>query len=327
MPKISVIVPVYKVEKYIGQCIESVVSQTFKDFELMLIDDGSPDNSGAICDEYAQKDARIRVFHIENGGVSSARNYGIEKATGDWLCFIDSDDFVKEDYLKDFGIDFNISDLIIQGFLIKDKHGEREKSIKQHKDKNDLIYSAEISNILNSPCYKLYRRDIIKANELKFRSGCSYGEDHIFTLEYMYCMSSNHFVYVPRCSYVYVREGNESLSRRIVPFQSLSFYAKEIVELIPMTFRKLGLSDKVALELKNRRLFDQIILMLKNYYFVESHQYVNYDEIVNFIRKHVDSIYGVSIKYVTPIMLAKILPLCISESLNKFLFNNMSKGL
>lgn len=85
MPKISVIVPVYKVEKYIDKCIESILSQTFKDFELILVDDGSPDSSGAICDQYAQKDARIRVFHKKNGGVSSARNKGIDNARGEYI--------------------------------------------------------------------------------------------------------------------------------------------------------------------------------------------------------------------------------------------------
>lgn len=94
MTKISVIVPVYKVEKYIGECINSILAQTFKDFELILVDDGSPDKSGEICDSYAKKDNRIKIFHKKNGGVSSARNFGIDKAVGEWLCFIDSDDTI-----------------------------------------------------------------------------------------------------------------------------------------------------------------------------------------------------------------------------------------
>ena len=94
MTKISVIVPVYKVEKYVGECINSILAQSFKDFELILVDDGSPDKSGEICDSYAKKDNRIKVFHKKNGGVSSARNFGIDKAVGEWLCFIDSDDTI-----------------------------------------------------------------------------------------------------------------------------------------------------------------------------------------------------------------------------------------
>ena len=93
MPKISVIVPVYNTEKYLRRCIDSVLAQTYQDFELLLIDDGSKDSSGAICDEYAEKDTRVRVFHKENGGVSSARNLGLDNAKGEWVTFIDSDDY------------------------------------------------------------------------------------------------------------------------------------------------------------------------------------------------------------------------------------------
>ena len=92
-PSISVIVPVYNTEQYLRRCIDSVLAQTYKDFELLLIDDGSKDSSGAICDEYAAQDARVRVFHKENGGVSSARNVGLDNAQGEWITFIDSDDY------------------------------------------------------------------------------------------------------------------------------------------------------------------------------------------------------------------------------------------
>ena len=91
-PKVSVIVPVYKVEKYLPECIDSILAQTFTDFELILVDDGSPDNSGKICDDYAARDSRVRVFHKENGGVSSARNFGIDNARGEWIALMDGDD-------------------------------------------------------------------------------------------------------------------------------------------------------------------------------------------------------------------------------------------
>ena len=97
-PLISVIVPVYKAEKYLPQCIESILAQTFTDFELLLIDDGSPDRSGEICDEYVRKDHRIRVFHQQNRGVSAARNLGLEQAVGEYIAFVDSDDYVLPDY-------------------------------------------------------------------------------------------------------------------------------------------------------------------------------------------------------------------------------------
>lgn len=97
MCEISIIVPVYNVEKYLNKCVDSILNQTFKDFELILVDDGSPDNSGTICDQYAKEDPRVRVIHKENGGLSSARNAGIEVAQGRYLGFIDSDDYIAED--------------------------------------------------------------------------------------------------------------------------------------------------------------------------------------------------------------------------------------
>ena len=104
MPKISVIIPVYKVEKYLRRCLDSILSQTFTDFELLLIDDGSPDNCGVICDEYAQCDKRVKVFHTDNRGVSAARNTGIEwvleNSNSKWISFIDSDDWVHSRYLE-----------------------------------------------------------------------------------------------------------------------------------------------------------------------------------------------------------------------------------
>lgn len=100
MDLISIIIPVYKVEKYIHRCVDSVVNQTYKNLEIILVDDGSPDNCGKICDEYAEKDNRIKVIHKENGGLSDARNWGIDAATGEWLFFIDSDDWMHLETIK-----------------------------------------------------------------------------------------------------------------------------------------------------------------------------------------------------------------------------------
>ena len=97
---ISVVIPIFNADKYLHRCINSVLSQSYTDFELLLIDDGSTDKSGKICDEYAREDDRVRVFHKENGGVSSARNLGLDNAKGEWVSFVDADDRVETDYLK-----------------------------------------------------------------------------------------------------------------------------------------------------------------------------------------------------------------------------------
>ena len=125
---ISVIVPVYRAEKYLHRCVDGILAQTYTDFELLLIDDGSPDNCGALCDEYAAKDSRVRVFHKENGGVSSARNLGLDNAKGEWVTFCDADDYVTSDWLATFSDAITKAvDLGIQGYYIID----RDKTIKK----------------------------------------------------------------------------------------------------------------------------------------------------------------------------------------------------
>ena len=111
-PLITVVVPIYNVEDYLNKCIESIVNQTYKNLEIILVDDGSPDNSPKMCDDWAKKDKRIKVIHKENGGVSSARNIGIDKSKGEWITFVDADDWIEKTYIEDMyniSIEFEIS--------------------------------------------------------------------------------------------------------------------------------------------------------------------------------------------------------------------------
>ena len=107
MPKVSVIVPIYKVEKYLRQCIDSIINQSLKDIEIILVDDGSPDNCPKICDEYKKIDSRIKVIHKKNGGLSSARNAGMKIATGEYIGFVDSDDYVSKEFLEELYLIFH----------------------------------------------------------------------------------------------------------------------------------------------------------------------------------------------------------------------------
>ena len=132
-PKISIIVPIYKTEQYLQRCIDSILAQTFTNFELLLIEDGSPDNSGKICDKYALIDSRIKVYHKENGGVSSARNLGLDHATGEWITFCDSDDWVNKDWLELFILNSN-TDMVIQSYYVSTI--TNPEKIKQLKNKN-----------------------------------------------------------------------------------------------------------------------------------------------------------------------------------------------
>lgn len=188
MPQISLIIPVYKAAKYLRQCLDSVKSQSFTDWECLLVDDGSPDNSGAICDEYASIDDRFRVFHKENGGVSSARNYGMSKSIAPWITFVDADDFLEPTYLWDMSHNIN-ADMVVTG-------------IKRTGTKNDdIIYPStlavkalELSRLWNIPlkafpfwwCWgKLFRKNLIDSYNIRFCSEMFYSEDTLFVFQYV----------------------------------------------------------------------------------------------------------------------------------------------
>lgn len=232
MPQVSVIVPVYKAETYLRRCVDSILVQTFTDFELLLIDDGSPDRSGEICDEYAQKDNRVKVFHKENGGVSSARNYGIEHANCDWLCFVDSDDYISSTYLDDFGLRAEVADIYMQGYVnIKDGKivcTHNFVNCTEHDLVGTLAY-AENNNIINSPWVKLFNRCIVMEHNVRFDERVSYGEDHLFVMNYMQYINTSYYSNLN--GYHYVENQTGSLTHKLVSAEQYSLYMKELSRL------------------------------------------------------------------------------------------------
>ena len=182
---ISVIVPVYNSEQTLNRCIDSILGQTYRNFELLLINDGSKDRSGEICDEYARKDSRVKVFHKENGGVSSARNVGLDNARGEWITFVDSDDTVEESFLGSL-YNFGSGSLKICNFT-----GDG------HKDYSDDCSKVETSSVITSllndnlvwaPWGKLFASAIINEHNLRFDIKLRLGEDTVFCWEYLsYC--------------------------------------------------------------------------------------------------------------------------------------------
>ena len=204
MPEISVIVPVYNTEQYLSRCIESILKQSFTDFELLLVDDGSTDGSGAVCDAYAEKDERIRVFHKENGGVSSARNRGIDEAYGGFLTFVDSDDLINETCLEH--LMSMKSDLVVAGIKHVKGNCADFKVPKQAK----FISMMDLPMHWNTPemnylyCYpvaKRFRKDIIKRKNIRFDENLFYQEDLCFILSYM--MNVDGFDELPYADYEY----------------------------------------------------------------------------------------------------------------------------
>ncbi|MBO4654863.1 MAG: glycosyltransferase family 2 protein [Bacteroidales bacterium] len=186
-PAISIIVPVYKVEQYLRRCLDSIQNQTFTDWECILIDDGSPDNSGSICDEYAQKDKRFRVIHQENKGVSAARNAGLNVARGEWISFVDSDDYLYPDALKDLFGAIQPECLVVSGIQFSD--GQKKQTYTSHTaDVNEYVSKLFQDSDLGYLGYlfpKLYDASIIKEKNIRFDEAISYNEDRLFVLQYV----------------------------------------------------------------------------------------------------------------------------------------------
>lgn len=183
---ISVIVPIYKVEKYLNTCIDSIINQTYKNLEIILVDDGSPDNCPKICDEYAKKDARIKVIHSENRGVSSARNIGLDNVSGKWVVFIDADDWVDENYIYLLlnQIDESV-DIICCGY----KRVNGNNIEKVNDDNKTIIYDnikfiEKLLNVQNGYGFvhtKLIRKSLI--NNIRFDQNLKVSEDALFNME------------------------------------------------------------------------------------------------------------------------------------------------
>lgn len=219
---ISIIIPVYNVAPYLGQCLESVHRQTYTDWECLLIDDGSTDTSGEICDEWAKKDTRFHVVHQQNGGVSKARNAGIDNAKGEYIVFVDSDDWIEPEHLSNLVVGKD-SDLVVAG--VKHVYSNNKIEIKQPKSlKSFQIIKENIHDyvylnrefLLYAPYAKLFHTSIIKNKVVKFQEECSYGEDLLFNIQYLYY--ANNIFQVTDSSYFY-RHSVNSLSTRRRPDQ------------------------------------------------------------------------------------------------------------
>lgn len=190
MPQISVIIPVYNVEVFLDKCMDSVLNQTFTDFEILLIDDGSTDTSGSICDKYARADKRVKVFHQKNGGVSAARNVGLKAAVGEWITFIDPDDYVSGNFLLGLSASINDDiDLVIGGYLTFSADGISSglTFLAATFVGEDIRRIFSETNFINfgQPWGKLFRTEIIKREALRFDTALAMSEDRLFLYDFM----------------------------------------------------------------------------------------------------------------------------------------------
>lgn len=233
MCTVSIIVPVYNVEKYLHCCVDSILAQTFKDIEVLLVDDGSTDGSGAICDDYALKDSRVRAFHKENGGVSSARNTGLEEAIGKWIMFVDSDD--------------KVSPMICERLLLHAVEGCMPLCLCYEWKNNEVNlisvgldkgnYPIERFNDMCAygPCARFYEKELVDRVDLRFSERFTYAEDAIFNYEYYELI--DRFIIIDEPLYYY----------RILP-NSLSHgrYIPDLEIIVRATYQKrLHLAERL----------------------------------------------------------------------------------
>lgn len=293
---VSVIVPVYNVEKYLEKCLDSIINQTYEDIEIILIDDGSQDNSGAICDVYAKRDNRILVIHKENTGVSDTRNKGIDVAQGKYICFIDSDDTVSLSYIEKLvqPTRHEDYDLVICNFqkLFPDKVLDMSFSnIKCFSGVFIRDYQF-LYTITSFPCGKLYKASVIKGKNIIFPVDFPDAEDQMFNFQY-YCYVKKYCLINEPLYYYWQRSGSASKNNSLKSFEC---------NLLKLKYEKSFYKNN-HIEDYGNLLISSCLLLTKKYVLLRS-----YDNCYNAYKERVDSVIKVA-----------------EEELNQVQFNNFSK--
>ena len=257
---ISIIVPVYNTEQYLRRCIDSVLAQTYKDFELLLIDDGSKDSSGVICDEYAAKDARVRVFHKENGGVSDTRNYGLDLAQGKYLMFLDSDDFwLRNDVLEMLigKAEENNLDIIRGEYSAMHEDGtlawNREISAERRNHAGQILTNVEFLEyaIHGEFFLPLSMIKLSSIGKLRFEVGRVFLEDMLFYSTYL--LHSLRCMYVPNIRFYAYRKNEGSASNEA--------NVRKLADSFSMCYRFHDLAQNTRdVALKNKFVYNSIMM-------------------------------------------------------------------
>jgi hypothetical protein len=228
--KISIIIPVYNAEKYVRRCVESVLAQTFRDFEVILVDDGSTDKSGQYCEEYLTIDRRVKVFHQANGGPAKARNLGLDKAQGEFVTFIDADDWVLPEYLAAFfelsdgGID---ADMIVQGVTFfksaKDEWTSMALPLRKYvvEELGEFFSLTKLNSTLDCSCCKLMRREVIEKAGLRMDERLMQNEDVLFNMKFL-CVCNSAETVSATGNYIYNQATETSLTKHFRATQMLS---------------------------------------------------------------------------------------------------------
>lgn len=264
---ISVVVPVYNVEKYLRKCVDSIINQTYKNLEIILVDDGSPDNCGKICDEYEKKDNRVKVIHKENGGLSDARNVGTRNAIGKYLTYIDSDDFVSSDYIdvmyQSIRNNPKIKFATIGVKIIRD-----DSQIEKQKNNEMILLNDEqafLSLLYNEGVFlsawgKLFETNFIKKYE--FPVGKAYEDTAVI---YKWIYDAKKIIYCSKKGYFYVNRKNSISTQNVFNEKELDYmnHTKKMLEFIKKNYSNLNdATDRFFLYANFREL--RILLQSKN---------------------------------------------------------------
>lgn len=222
MVKVSVVVPVYNCDKYINKCLESISGQTFKDLEIILVDDGSTDASGELCDAFAKKDDRVKVYHKPNGGVSSARNFGLSKASGEYVMFVDSDDYILSDGIKK-AEEYLLKSVDLIFFAPTENMLKHDSEKYKEMSRFDVIENYSVwQKYFYSPWSKFFKKSIIAEHSLNFNEQMKYNEDAEFIHRYLvFCLN---ICFVNDYFYKYtVRKGSLSHSMNYEKVKNMSY--------------------------------------------------------------------------------------------------------
>lgn len=279
--EISIIIPVYNAEKTLERCVNSILSQDFTDFELILVDDGSSDKSGQLCQAFASRDSRVRVFHQNNGGVSSARNVGLDNASGKWITFCDSDDYVLPGWLSNFILISEGYDLIVQGFQTPYPYpwldNEAEHCFSFSGPIRAGLLQLHNKNILGYLWVKMFKSEIISRYKIRFNTDIYLQEDEEFLLKYAhYCrnmISTKQlgYYYTPPYTYKYKDKRNYFLTAKSLFAQvhslyahyeyneMLDYYVNYCTDALVEEYQKRGLKRKEYL-IEYKKLMGKLVL-------------------------------------------------------------------
>lgn len=313
---ISVIIPIYNVEKYLNQCIDSIISQTFRDIEVILVDDGSTDNSPKICDAYARQDDRVKVIHQKNGGPSSARNAGIDIATGKYIMFVDGDDWVElntiQSCVNSISLDDNV-DLICFSYIREYEN----TSLPVHLFNGDKVFKGKGAqnfyrqlfgplgvecrepqhvDKLVSCCMKLYRADIIDKGRFFDTKEVGSCEDGLFNMYALY--GYDNIVYIDECFYHY-RKVRGTLTSSYRP--NLIKQWNRLFDIIYRITEEKDLSEDYKIALNNRIAFSIIGIGLNEFSDMQKNFFGHKQVISGYLKsdKYKNSVKGLKIRHLT----------------------------